>query len=140
MRLILVFLLCCLLAACNSTSKKEGGAVAEKKVHELLDPNAFQQKIETLDQEMIIDVRTPEELQETGQIVGALNVDYNGANFKAEISKLNKEKPIMVYCKSGGRSGKTATLLKKEGFKEVYDLDGGIQGWKAANLPLSASK
>ena len=42
----------------------------------------------------------------------------------------------MVYCRSGGRSAKAAGILKENGFKQVYDLDGGIIDWSAANKPI----
>ena len=43
--------------------------------------------------------------------------------------QLDKEKPIAVYCKSGGRSGGASKLLLELGFKEIYDLEGGILNW-----------
>jgi predicted sulfurtransferase len=46
------------------------------------------------------------------------------------IEALDKEKPVMVYCKSGGRSARAASILKDKGFENVYDLDGGIIGWE----------
>ena len=42
----------------------------------------------------------------------------------------NKEKPVIVYCKSGGRSEKCAQILKDSGFVKVYDIKGGITEWK----------
>ncbi len=136
-----------LLIGCNNqantsstgTNDTTTAAPSSAAIHEVLSVNDFQQKIKGLDG-ILLDVRTPEELLETGKIESAISIDYNGADFQQKIAALNKEKPIMVYCKSGGRSGKTAVILKKEGFKEIYDLDGGIQAWKAANLPLSQFK
>lgn len=76
----------------------------------------------------VIDVRTPGEVAQ-GAIEGATNFDFYEADFKDRMAGLDKEKPVLVYCKSGGRSGKTATMLKEMGFKEVYDLEGGYSNW-----------
>lgn len=76
----------------------------------------------------LIDVRTPGEVAD-GAIEGSTNIDYNGANFQDEMAKLDKSKPVLVYCRSGGRSGRAAAMLKEMGFQEVYDLQGGYMNW-----------
>ncbi len=77
----------------------------------------------------IIDVRTPGEVAQ-GAIEGATNFDfYETEVFKDQMAGLDKENPVLVYCKSGGRSGETAAMLKDMGFKEVYDLEGGYSNW-----------
>jgi phage shock protein E len=83
----------------------------------------------------ILDVRTPEEFQ-AGHVAGAVNVDFNGKDFAAELAKLPKEKPYLVHCRSGGRSGKSLEVFQKLGFKSVLHLDGGILAWEAAKLPV----
>ena len=50
-----------------------------------------------------------------------------------KIEKLDKDKPICVYCKKGGRSAKAAKRLKEIGFKKIYDLEGGITNWEDTN-------
>jgi len=77
----------------------------------------------------LIDVRTPEEFTE-GYIQGAINIDYRNENFKQLIEKVDKTKPVAVYCGRGGRSGSCATYMKNAGFTKIYDLDGGITRWK----------
>ncbi len=77
----------------------------------------------------LVDVRTPDEYAE-GHIEGALNINFNDDNFKDLISKVDKSKPVAVYCGRGGRSGKCSAYMKKAGFTKVYDLDGGITEWK----------
>jgi len=76
----------------------------------------------------LIDVRTPKEYKE-GFIKDAVLMNFFADDFKKNITQLNTEKPVYVYCKSGGRSGKTAKMLKKIGFKTVYDLKGGYVAW-----------
>lgn len=77
----------------------------------------------------LVDVRTPEEYN-AGKIEGAINIDYfDQDNFEAAFEKLNKNKPIYIYCRSGSRSQKSATLLEEMGFKEIHDLKGGFIAW-----------
>jgi thioredoxin 1 len=85
---------------------------------------------------LVIDVRTPEECK-GGMIKKAVNYDFNGANFNTQIAKLDKNEPVFVYCLSGGRSGAAASQMRADGFKEVYELDGGMMKWNAAGLAVT---
>lgn len=84
----------------------------------------------------ILDVRTPEEVA-AGTIAGARVANWFDGDFaqKAE-SMLDKSKPVLVYCKVGGRSGKAADVLLGKGFSKVYNLEGGITAWNSAGKPL----
>jgi len=93
----------------------------------LLDPVQFEGKIQEINVQLV-DVRTPNEWK-SGVIANPLKIDFLESNFKEKIEKLNKSKPIAIYCKSGGRSGQAAKLLSENGFKEIYDLKGGILNW-----------
>ncbi len=104
-----------------------------------LNANEFAQKIKDLPQAPLLDVRTPGEYSK-GHLLNSINIDWNGDNFNSETSKLDKSKPILVYCLSGGRSAEAAEYLRKQGFKEVYELQGGIMKWRAANLPETTEK
>lgn len=84
---------------------------------------------------MLVDVRTPEEVSE-GQIAGALNINFLGENFASEIQNLNKNKTYLLYCRSGSRTRKAADQMQKAGFKKVYMLEGGITAWKEAGKPV----
>jgi rhodanese-related sulfurtransferase len=48
-----------------------------------------------------------------------------------------KQQPVLVYCRSGSRSGHACQMLTKAGFDDVYNLAGGVMAWESANLPLS---
>jgi len=100
----------------------------------VVDSNKFEQQMKESSSQ-IVDVRTPEEFKE-GHITNAVNMNVTGDDFEKQIESLDKEKPVMVYCKSGGRSARAASILKEKGFKNVYDLDGGIIGWNKANKPI----
>jgi phage shock protein E len=77
----------------------------------------------------LIDVRTPEEFK-NGHIKNAKNINFNGNDFKSQMEKLDKSKPLYIYCQSGGRSGRAAKILSEMGFKQIYDLKGGFGSWK----------
>ena len=79
----------------------------------------------------VLDVRTPEEWAE-GVIEDAIKMNFFDEDFNAQLTQLDKNKPVYVYCKSGGRSGKTATQMEAMGFTAVYNLVGGIGAWDAA--------
>ncbi|MEK9613408.1 MAG: rhodanese-like domain-containing protein [Flavobacteriaceae bacterium] len=80
------------------------------------------------DHKQLIDVRTPDEFNQ-GHIGSALNLNVNDPNFEAAVSKLDKNQPVLVYCAVGGRSGYAAKIMKKLGFKKIYDLKGGYRNW-----------
>jgi rhodanese-related sulfurtransferase len=84
---------------------------------------------------VIVDVRTPAEFNQ-GYLSGAMNIDYNAGNFRNEISKLDKTKTYLVYCRVGHRSGLAAAIMNALGFNEVYDMDGGIEAWRDAGYPV----
>jgi thioredoxin len=94
----------------------------------------FSKKIADLPAITIIDVRSPEEF-EGGHIQNAKNFDWNGNDFDNKISAIDKSKPVLVYCLSGGRSSSAAKKMRDDGFKEVYELDGGMMQWRNSNLP-----
>jgi rhodanese-related sulfurtransferase len=83
----------------------------------------------------LVDVRTPGEYN-NGHLKNAILIDYKDANFvKNAIQKLDKSKPVFVYCHSGHRSANSAELLKKEGYT-VYNMKGGILGWNANHFQI----
>ena len=77
---------------------------------------------------LIVDVRTPAEF-EAGRLKGAQLINYFGNSFDQEIDKLDKAQPILVYCGVGGRSKKASEKLKKKGFVQIFDYQGGFNDW-----------
>ncbi|MDQ3110732.1 MAG: thioredoxin domain-containing protein [Bacteroidota bacterium] len=102
-----------------------------------LEPKSFAKVADSLTNEQLVDVRTPSEYA-AGHLEGATNLDWNGGQFQQEAGKLDKSKPVMLYCRTGGRSTEAAEWLKKEGFTNVYEMKSGITGWQAESLPVSA--
>lgn len=114
------------------------GCQSQPLSHQLLDANAFYERLNQSNDAIILDVRTPEEFQQ-GHLKNALNINYYDADFNTKISEFSKEKPVFVYCLSGGRSRAAAQQLTKNGFLNVYELNGGIMAWKKQQLPLAST-
>ena len=89
-----------------------------------------------LDNVQLVDVRTPVEYK-TGFIAKAQNIDFYSPTFDKDVSQLDKSKPVLLYCKAGGRSAKCAQKLISAGFVKVYDLEGGISKWKHKGLKVN---
>ena len=87
------------------------------------------QSILEIEDVQLVDVRTPKEYEEI-RIANAQNIDFSSPTFDDDISKLDKEKPVILYCKGGNRSAKCSKKLKSAGFEKIYELDGGISKWK----------
>lgn len=79
----------------------------------------------------LIDLRTPEEIKRTGMIQGARAINFYASDFDAQIARLDKSKPVVVYCAAGGRSPQAASKMSKMGFSKVYDYSGGMNDWKS---------
>jgi len=83
---------------------------------------------------IIIDVRTLEEF--VGEhIENATNIDFYSEAFRDMLNTLDKNKTYLIYCKVGGRSGSALDIMAELNFKEVYNILGGINQWKAEGLP-----
>ena len=87
------------------------------------------QTILELEDVQLVDVRTPKEHEEI-YIANSQNIDFMSPTFDEDIIKLDKNKPVILYCRSGRRSAKCGKKLKAAGFEKVYDLEGGISKWK----------
>ena len=83
----------------------------------------------------VVDVRTADEFKD-GHIKGAKNIDIFSDDFEAQLANLDKIQPVIVHCKSGGRSTRALPVFEKLGFKEIIHLDGGFGGWEAAGKPV----
>lgn len=89
-----------------------------------LNPQEFIVKVKTTKNAQLLDVRTPQEW-EAGKVASSNCINVNDAAFKQQIEKLDKNKPVFVYCAAGGRSSKAAPILQQAGFKYIYNLTGG---------------
>lgn len=104
------------------------GVNAQNSKHQILDKATYQDSL-VQPNVTLIDVRTSEEY-ESGHLDKAQNIDFlNEELFITEIEKFDKSQPIYIYCRSGNRSGKAATLMQELGFQTIYDLEGGYLNW-----------
>jgi rhodanese-related sulfurtransferase len=88
------------------------------------------------DDAVMVDMREDKDYRE-GHIVNALHTP--DSNNEAKLNKY-RDRPLIVYCRSGNRSAALCRKLKKQGFESVYNLKGGLLAWERAELPLTKDK
>ena len=101
-----------------------GSKTSQSNAVTRLNPEDFKKQVEGK-KVQLVDVRTPSEFK-SGYIKGAKNIDFFSSKFNVELDKLDKEKPVYVYCRSGNRSRQSAKKMEAMGFVKIYDLKGGI--------------
>jgi rhodanese-related sulfurtransferase len=84
---------------------------------------------------IVLDVRTKEE-NRAGRIPGSVQLDIMSDDFEKELAKLDKKKTYLVHCAVGGRSARACKKMGQLGFKELYNLEGGMQAWEKAGKPV----
>lgn len=124
-----ISLLIIILSTCAEVSAQEG------VISKLITATELQKLIKDKSDLQLIDVRTIGEYK-AGHLSKSVLIDYYKPDFKAQLQKLDKNKPIAVYCAIGGRSNGALQILKRLGFREAYDLSGGIQAWQEKKLPI----
>ena len=98
----------------------------------------FESGMNQVNDKYILDVRTPEEFA-SGFISGAKLYNIYDSDFTSRVAKLDKKKPVFVYCKGGGRSAQAAEQFISMGFEKVYDLKGGIMAWENSGRKITNS-
>jgi len=127
--LLVMGLIGCTASTQPSTATSEE-TESQKNIHEVLSVADFKSKLTSEQEIQLVDVRTANECA-SGIIENARNLDFYDSSFKEELAKLDKTKPLMLYCRSGGRSGKASEIAVGLGFQEIYDLEGGYTAWSA---------
>ena len=121
---LFLFFLTAILLSCQTIAQKTDLSAEE-----------FEKGI-SKDDIQILDVRTQGEYN-AGHIKNSLLADWTQREiFEQRIKSLDKTQPVYTYCLVGGRSSAAAARLREEGFKEVYNLQGGIKAWKEASKPV----
>ncbi|UOQ47469.1 rhodanese-like domain-containing protein [Gracilibacillus caseinilyticus] len=95
----------------------------QKRILKALSENDFR---EGYRKAQLIDVREPKEF-DGGHILGARNIPLT--QLKQRLTELRKDKPVYLYCQSGSRSMRAALILDKQGYKDLYQLQGGYKKW-----------
>lgn len=99
---------------------------------DVLSPKDFKTKMSQ--PATVLDVRSGSEFK-SGHLENAVNIDINGGQFETLSVKLDKSKPVLVYCLAGVRSKKAGQMLRNKGFK-VLELQGGIEAWQESGFPV----
>lgn len=117
--------------SCQTKTEAKNGseAIQQSQIIERVDNARFVTLLEEKKDAKIIDIRTPEEFAE-GYIGNAVNINFYDSNFKDQLAELDKSTPVLMYCKSGGRSGRAVKVFKELGFEEVYELGSGYSSWE----------
>lgn len=118
-----------------SSAKGKTSEVREITVARNVGTGDFKKILEEKQTAVLLDVRTAAEVDQ-GYIAGAQHIDISSNSFRDEINKLDKSKPVLVYCRSGRRSAAAMRYMRDNGFAEVYNLNGGIIAWNQAGLPV----
>lgn len=128
MRAFPVLLLGLALGACGAPSGR-GSNLSPAKADSLIQAHKSDSSF------LLLDIRTPQEYA-MGHMPHAKLVDFYAPNFQSEIAKLPRNAPILLYCRSGNRSGQALDLMQGMGFTDVRHLAGGINLWQAEARPL----
>ncbi|MFZ5765255.1 MAG: rhodanese-like domain-containing protein [Thermodesulfobacteriota bacterium] len=126
------------LAGCSSnddtTTQTKAEAASQTATFRSIPVSEAKKLLETRKDIVLLDVRTPEELR-YGAIAGASLVPF-WAIMQNKLT-LPKETPIMLVCAVGGRSYAAGQMLARYGYREVYNVSGGLSAWKEAGYPVN---
>lgn len=120
------FLLAIAALGCKGTSAQK---------IENTDAQGFQDKMKTVSEKIILDVRTPQEY-ENGHIPGAININIYDEQFQTKLASLDSNKTVFVYCLAGGRSASASDILVESGFQHVVNLSKGYSQWNGQGFPV----
>lgn len=81
----------------------------------------------------VLDVRTPEEFAE-GRVPGAKNIPV--ADIAERAAEVPKDRPVVVYCRSGARVQRANAILRERGYDNLVEMEGSMLAWDAARLPV----
>ena len=118
------------LAACGSSQPTEDGAAMQSAIAKDVRIEEFQQLM-AQEGALLIDVRTESEW-DAGHIEGAAFINFQSPDFSDRMAALPTDRPVLLYCASGNRSGKAMAILNRAGHPEIYNLLGGIRAWQGA--------
>jgi rhodanese-related sulfurtransferase len=126
-------ILCTLFTGGNSASM--AGPLPEGLISQNMGDDYSPQQVSQLLAEgeiQLIDVRQPHE-HEAGRIAGGRLIELG--NLSAEAHSIDQGRPVVFYCRSGGRSAMATQAFSEAGF-EAHNMAGGLLAWDEAGLPL----
>ncbi len=86
---------------------------------------------------LLIDVREPDEWQE-GHVAGARHIPLG--DLPARLAEVPRDRPVLLLCRSGNRSGRATALLREQGYDQATNVAGGITAWQRAGLLVTRGK
>ena len=86
---------------------------------------------------LLIDVREPDEWA-AGHVAGATHIPLG--DLEARLAEVPRDRPVLLFCRSGNRSGKATAFLRQQGYAQVANVEGGIIAWQGAGLPVTRDK
>ena len=104
-------------------------AVSAKEAADLIDKHNGDSEF------VILDIRTPGEFQ-SGHLSKSILIDFYSQTFVDQLSRLDKEKTFLIYCRTGNRSTKSLEVFKKLKFQKVYHMASGISAWKSEGFAV----
>jgi len=107
---------------------------AGDETHVRVPASEFKEVLAKASEAKILDLRTPKE-HAAGHLENCRLIDYFDKNFQKLLADLPKDETYFIYCRSGGRSGKTLKLMQEMGFSRVYEMSDGFLGWQKAGFP-----
>lgn len=119
-----MLLLLLVLAGCARAEWKETGG------------QELQQRQASGEPVLVVDVRSPEEFA-AGHVPGAINLPHDRLSGDEPALRDWKQKPVVLYCRSGRRSAIAAEVLEKHGFGHLEHLTGDMQGWEKEGRPVA---
>ena len=113
------------------------GCTQSLKSANTITPEQLKQKIDNHENMILIDVRTqPEYTGELGHIKGTVLLPVQDITSWISNYENDKDKEIIMICRSGNRSGRATQYFLDNGFKDVYNMEGGMIAWNKAGYPL----
>lgn len=83
---------------------------------------------------LMLDVREDKEYR-AGHVINAINIPLGV--LEGRLHELDKDKPVVVYCQTGQRAARAASILQRQGFAKVYKMNGGMTAWTGASMPVA---
>ena len=127
--LIVVICLAFVLTSQSDPDGKHITAVSAKEAADLI------AKYDQAGEFVILDIRTPGEFK-SGHLANSVLIDFYSPTFAEQLSRLDKEKTYLIYCRSGNRSSNSLDIFKKLKFQKVYHMASGIRAWHSEGFPI----
>ena len=129
----LIFAIVITLASVSCKNAQKNDTKVTAQAIELIAPKAMYEVLLKDPSTQLVDVRTKDEFA-VSHLKDAQNICVTDTDFKQKVAHLDKDKPVYVYCKKGGRSAQASKILKELGFTKIFDLQGGITNWQQQHL------